>query len=170
MAHRIVPPVFPAAHLREILHYDPDTGVFRWMVDIARRSRAGDEAGGLNAQGYRKIKIYGRVYACHRLAWAWMTGEWPEVLVDHRDGVKSNCRWLNLRLATEQVNAENRRAAHAGSVSGLLGVSFHRRAKKWRAGIESGGKFYHLGHHDTPELAHAAYVAAKRRLHAGCTI
>lgn len=159
-----------AARLREIVSFDPDTGKFVYLTRTAARVRAGDDAGWLNrTSGYRQISIDCRQYQAHRLAWLWMTGEWPGVEVDHRNGNRSDNCWSNLRLATHQGNAENRRRARRGSTSGLLGVRLVRSGR-WNARICVNGRPMHLGTHDTPEAAHAAYVSAKRRLHAGCTI
>jgi len=74
-------------------------------------------------------------------------------------------------LAREaQTNAENKRGPRKDNKSGFLGVCWHPQARKWRARIQLRGKSHDAGLYDTPEEAYAAYVAAKRKLHAGCTI
>lgn len=153
--------------LREVLYYDPDLGWFMWLTD-RRRTRAGACAGGLHSDGYIGIKIDGLEYPAHRLAWLYMTGEWPLNLIDHRDTNRSNNTWTNIRPATRSINEQNQRRAHRDSTSGLLGA--HRNGKRWRAAITVDGISRHIGRFETAELAHAAYVEAKRRLHPGGTL
>src|SRR5690348_8900862 len=100
-------PSLSQAHLKELLRYDPETGKFFWLVRARRRSRIGDEAGSDHGQGYIEIGIEGRRYLAHRLAWFYMTGEWPPEMVDHKDLCRSNNRWANLRLATHGQNVQN---------------------------------------------------------------
>ena len=71
--------------LKELLHYDPDTGVFTWIQKPAPRGRAiiGSVAGGLKQHGYITIGINQREYYAHRLAWLYVYGEWPEDQIDH---------------------------------------------------------------------------------------
>lgn len=118
-------------------------------------------------RGYLTVRIFGRSYKAHRLAWLYMTGAWPALDVDHKNGVHDDNRWDNLREVTMSVNQQNQRKAQRGNVVGLLGVSAKR--KKFSARIHLNGKTILLGVHDTPEMAHAAYLKAKReirRLHA----
>jgi HNH endonuclease len=156
------------ARLKEVLHYEPTTGVFTWLVQTSNRTRVGKPATALSDLGYIRLSIdYWRLYA-HRLAWLYMTGEWPKIQIDHKNTIRTDNRWDNLREATNKFNNENRRTAHRTSKSGLLGVRRHR--DKFTARIYAEGKEKHLGMFPTPELAHAAYIEAKRRLHAGCTL
>lgn len=156
-----------AAQVREVLTYDPDTGLFRWRkVHAKSRVAVGAVAG---ARGrYTRITISRKLYAAHRLAWLYVTGVWPKEEIDHRNGDKHDNRWLNLREATRQINAQNIR--RTSNKNGFMGVHWTARNKKFRASIRLGDKSHFLGLFDRPEDAHAAYVAAKRRLHAGCTL
>jgi hypothetical protein len=90
-----------AERLRELLDYDPETGVFTRRITTGRNRRwkAGDKVSGRPSAttGYLGIGIGKRRYAAHRLAWLWMTGEWPKNLMDHRDCDRTNNRWVNLR-------------------------------------------------------------------------
>lgn len=107
-------------------------------------------------------------YQEHRVAWLWMTGDWPADVIDHRDGNKQRNVWANLRGVTVAVNRQNQRHAQMGSKSGLLGVCAN--GGKWQAQIGHEGANLYLGLFDTKELAHQAYLSQKRSLHPGCTI
>lgn len=164
-----------AARLREVLEYNPETGVFTWIKPSGRRVKVGDVAGARRPDkpggggGYRTIQIDGTRYYAHRLVWFYMTGEWPAADVDHRFGMRDDNRWSELREASRSVNLQNQRTAR-GRV-GLLGVcEYPAGSGKFRAQISAGGKCVFLGTFLVPEHAHAAYVEAKRRMHAGCTI
>ena len=148
------------ARLRELLHYDPETGEFRWRKP--RKGRKPDGvAGTLADNGYRLITIDYRQYRAHQLAWLYMTGEWCALVIDHRDGDAANNRWTNLRSATLSQSNANRRL-HRNNSCGLKGVS--RAREGWRATIHKDRQKHHLGIFPTPQAAHAAYVAAARRL------
>jgi hypothetical protein len=160
-----------AERLREVLHYDPLTGIFSWRVKTAARIKVGDVAGSINKHGYRYVHFDGVNYRANRLAWFYVHGEWPEHTVDHINGVKSDDRFTNLRDVTHQKNVQNERRARSNTKTGLLGVTRHKRAGgQWRADIGVNGKNVYLGLFPTPEQAHAAYLEAKRKLHEGCTI
>lgn len=155
--------------LRDLLHYDPEVGDFMWRA--SRRGVRPGKTGNVRPDGYIRIGIDGVNYLAHRLAWLYMTGLWPTIDVDHRDGNPSNNRFDNLRDVTQKTNIENfRTATKRNSSSGLLGVSFHARDNLWRARIRADGKDMVIGYFQTPEAAHAAYLEVKRRKHAGCTI
>lgn len=95
------------ARLRELIHYDPDTGVMTWR--IARRAQAppGDVAGGPTQKGYWHIRIDGTLYKRHRLAWLYMTETTPSEEVDHINRKAGDDRFTNLRLATPSDNKCN---------------------------------------------------------------
>ena len=156
-----------AERLRELLNYDPETGVFTWRVSRRATARPGSVAGTITPKGYRAIWI-GANYRAHRLAWLYVHGEWPSGEIDHIDGNRANNAIANLRDVSTSFNHENLRKARSDSRHGFLGVS--PMGKRWKARITVRGKFQHLGIYDTPEEAHAVYLEAKRRLHAGCTI
>lgn len=162
-----------AEKLRELLHYDPATGVFTRLVCTGGRYGAavGTVAGTLSDQGYVMVSVMSKQYRAHRLAWLYMTGEWPASEVDHRDGVRTNNAWGNLRDVPPGINQQNKRRAMSHSKTGLLGASYNTRDRRFVARIkDAAGKYRSLGGFDTAEQAHAAYVSAKRQLHAGCTI
>lgn len=151
-----------AAQLRELLHYDPSTGIFTWRVAPANNTPAGSVAGA-DCDGYRLIRVAGGRYRAHRLAWLYMTGEWPSCQVDHRDTDRSNNRWGNLRLATTSQNKANM-GKRADNTSGFKGVRWYPPTKRWVAAIGFQGTRKTIGYFATPEAAHAAYCAEASRL------
>lgn len=155
--------ILTAQRLREILRYDPLTGIFTWRASRGRMAKAGAVAGSLDRSGYVCIGTCGRLHFAHRLAWLYITGEWPADSIDHIDTEKTNNKWSNLRQATYAQNSQNKRRARIDNKCGLLGASPHKN--RWRATIKINRKRVHIGVFDTPELAHAAYLAAKAELH-----
>lgn len=156
--------------LQELLSYDPETGEFKWRSNRRGTARAGSVAGTLSRYGYRLIKIDGRGYFAHRLAWLYVYGRWPVDQIDHINTDKNDNRIANLREATGPENSGNQRKARAGSTTGLLGVSWYRRRNKFKASIGLSGKIMYLGYFRTAEEAHQAYLKAKRELHSFCTL
>ena len=156
-------PQLTQARLCELLHYDPDSGEFRWRADMRSNVRAGDIAGCRMRSEYWTIHIDGRNYRAHQLAWLYMKGEWGRPLIDHRDGNPLNNRWSNLRLASHTDNAANRPRLRSNT-SGFKGVSFDRRRGNWIAQITYQGRRYFIGRYPTAEEAHEAYVTAARLL------
>lgn len=166
--------------LRELLQYDPATGAFTWLPrpleDFADENRGKvwnvrwpGKVAGSPCNGYIAISINKRLHKAHRLAFLYMTGEWPKGEVDHRNGVKTDNRWENLRDVTHQVNSQNTRAAR-GAATGLLGAYIEKSTGRFFSSICVDGRLRWLGYHPTAESAHAAYVAAKREFHEGCTL
>ena len=162
-----------AQRLREVLHYNPETGIFTWLVNAGRwgRIKAGTPSGSPDANGYLRSQVDGTLYYCNRLAFLYMAGRWPDGIAEHRDGVPSNNRWGNLRDVSQHTNTENRRKPTRNKRSGLpLGVSVDRRDGAIFASITVGGRWTYLGRFKSAEAAHQAYLDAKRRLHQGCTV
>ena len=131
------------SRLREVLHYDPETGEFRSLKRTGWRRKCGSIS-----RGYLRIKIDGHSYLAQRLAWFWMTGEWPEHEVDHRNRIKLDNRWTNFRPATRLQNCNNRSLSKNNS-SGVNGVDWHKRVKRWRVRLR--GEFH--GYFPTREEA-----------------
>ena len=150
-----------AARLRELLSYDPETGVFTRRVAVGRhgRWRAGSVAGAPCGGGYSAIRIDRRRYPAHRLAWLYMTFAWPVADVDHINGATSDNRWRNLRAATAVQNGRNARL-RVDNVSGFKGVCFDNQPGKWRADIKIGGTQRFIGHFVSPERAFLEYCFA----------
>ena len=153
-----------AARLRELLHYDPDTGIFTWRVTRGS-ARPGGIAGHPGSGGYLRVGIYGVGWQANRLAWLYMTGEHPMHEVDHINGVRVDNCWSNLRAATSSQNQQNMRRAMVHNSTGLLGVSYDKSRGAFLARIRVNGRLKHLGRFTHAQDAHAAYLAAKRDLH-----
>lgn len=145
-----------AAKVRELLIYEPETGRFIWRVDRGTAIKAGSAAGYTRSDGYKIFSFteHGH-YLGHRLAWLYMTGEWPPAMVDHINGDPSDNRWANLRAATRSQNMMNM-ALPPRNTSGVKGVSFNRRYQVWEAYITVGRRRRKLGTHKTIEAAAAA--------------
>lgn len=154
--------------LRELATYDPETGMF-----IALTSRgsiaAGHVIGVREAKGHLCANLDGRRYKLHHLAWFWVHGEWPAQILDHENRNPADNRIANLRLSTNAANGANRHI-NRNNTSGYRGVAWDRKSNCWRAHIRHHGKRIHLGLHQTPEAASAAFRAASallRPLHVG---
>ena len=151
--------------LYELFNYNTETGVLTRLVRTSNRNRAGDIAGWLDAQGYRRVKFDGKTYQVHRLVWFYVHGTWPTDQLDHINGVKGDNRITNLREATNSQNQQNQRKPHSRNKNGYLGVTYRKRLDKWQARIKINGTQRHLGLFSTPEYANEAYLQAKRELH-----
>lgn len=146
------------SYLRSILEYDPATGIFTRKVRRGSKA-AGSRVGSLTSHGYIDIRIFNKSIYGHRLAIAFSVGEWPSDEVDHVNGCRSDNRIANLRVAGKTRNMQNmKRPAH--NKSGVKGVGFARRERKWRARINVGGVEMHLGYFDTKSDAASAYAKA----------
>lgn len=156
--------------LKEILNYNPDTGIFTWLVSTGRRVKVGEIAGSFNANGYWKIQICGKKYGAHRLAWLYMTGLFPNDKADHINGDKSDNRFLNIRPVTQAQNNQNKTCIYKSNTTGLRGVSFNKDNSKYSAIIGIDGKTKFIGYFKNPIDAHQAYVEAKRRYHPYSTL
>ena len=164
-----------ADYVRLLLSYDPLTGEFRWKerprnVCVSNRAwhtwntqRAGKLAGYRNSDGYIRIKLNGSNYSAQRLAWLYETGEWPTDEVDHRDRNRARNEWENFRIATRSQNRMNC-APPITNTSGVKGVHFNKRKRRWRAQIVLKGKLIFLGDYSTFEGAVQARKEAEERL------
>lgn len=162
-----------AEQLRELLNYDPETGIFTWRL-VAKGRAVGSRAGTVHTAGYIQICVGPRtdrlrIYA-HRLAWLFTHGIWPSEDIDHINHDKSDNRIANLRELSRSLNQQNQIHGHKGSMTGLLGVVFNKKNGKFLARIHVNGRSKQVGTFESPEEAHAAYVQAKRKLHPANTL
>lgn len=149
-------------YLHSIITYDRETGEFVWARTLRGRRMAGRRAGGLNSTGYWVVGIDGTTYYGHHLAWLYVRGEWPDAEIDHRDTLKSNNAFENLRKATGSQNNANKKM-YRTNTTGFKGVVL-LSSGRFRAGITHERKFIHLGCFERPEDASVAYAAAAHRL------
>lgn len=160
------------ALVRELLDYDPETGVLTWRerdrkwfkTDRAWKSwntrYAWETAGCLTAHGYVSLAVFGKFYMAHRLAYLWMTGAWPEE-VDHENHNRADNRWANLRSVTRASNLRNK-TRYRVNTSGVTGVYWHSSHKKWQVSISvGGGVLTHVGYFTDKADAIAARKAAE---------
>ena len=139
--------------LKSKLHYDPETGLFTWLV-TKNGCKIGGVAGSPNGDRYIRIMMNNKHYAAHRLAFLYMTGASPENQIDHINGTKDDNRWKNLREATNTQNKMNSKVYKSNKLS-IKGV--WARGNKFRAKIVVSGKRYNLGTFRTKEDASQAY-------------
>ncbi len=142
--------------LQELLHYDPETGVFTWRISRGR-SVAGSRAGAINHHGYSQIQIDGVIYRAHNLAWLYVNGSFPTISLDHANCVKSDNRLDNLRVATNSQNGANYRVTRRNK-SGYKGVTTLKRG--YCAKIMVAGDLRYLGFFKSPIDAARAYDSA----------
>lgn len=143
-----------------LLDYDPLTGKFRWRI---KRNQAGGEAGWINPEtGYRLIKICGVSVMAHRLAWFYMTGEWPLDRIDHRNGSRDDQTFTNLRPASDSQNKANEKTRRDNSL-GVKGVRLHENGR-YTARIHVNKQLFYLGLFDSWQEAKAAYDAAAAKM------
>lgn len=167
----------PITYLDEAFDYDAESGSLKWRCRprshfVSDRAHAnfnarfaGKEAGhAYRSTGYRIVCLGPHGYVgVHRIAVAMMTRQWPE-FVDHINGNRLDNRAINLRACTKEENCRNRKR-NVGNRSGFKGVSKAPGVRRWQARIQVNKKSINLGMFDTPELAHAAYVAAALQHH-----
>lgn len=153
------------ARLKELLRYDPETGVFTWRVQNSPRAQIGAPAGCVKKGDcdYRVVRVDCQLYRANRLAWFYMTGTWPELQVDHEDRNPLNDAWRNLRLATNKQNGENA-SLRKDNTSGHPGVKWRTDTLKWSACIKHHRKTIHLGCFAEKDAAIAARISAEQRL------
>lgn len=151
------------AEISKLLKYDPETGKLFWLprtADMFHASAfragiparlkcwnarfAGKEASSLFPTGYKVLSIYGKRYSAHRIVWLMHYGTWPSSNLDHINGIRIDNLISNLREVSCAENSKNHRP-HKTNTSGVMGVVWHKRDKRWQAGIMVSGKTIHLG-------------------------
>lgn len=148
--------------LMEVLHYEPETGIFTRLKKTGDKGVVGQKVGGLKQHGYISIQVDGfRMYA-HQLAFLYMTGSIPPE-IDHRNGNRSDNCWKNLRVATRTQNNGNQKKYKGKWPKGVVKMKTKKPFyKAFRARIYNGNRAVSLGVYSTPEEAHAAYMKAAR--------
>lgn len=140
--------IIDADHLKDLLEYDPSSGVFRWLVTLSNRAPASTVAGAKqksNNNVYWGIRIYGKKYKAHVLAWIYSTGCAPSGVIDHIDGNGLNNSFDNLRDVTQTVNCQNL-SRRTDNISGKTGVHWCKIKSRWVAKITVSGRRLHIGY------------------------
>lgn len=143
MVKRKTPDTLTVEQLKEELHYDPPTGVWTWLYLERKGKRwnkqySGKQAGYIaNTDSYVRIWLRENRYLAHRLAWFYMTGEWPRE-IDHKNRIRFDNSWPNLRDVTTSENHRNM-PKNATNKSGITGVRFDERDKLWVAECSNNG-------------------------------
>lgn len=153
------------SRLQEVLFYNQDTGLFYWRNRPPRSSiEPGQAAGCLDTQGYVRIVVDGKVCQGHNLAWLYMRGVYPKGRIDHKNRVKSDNRFDNLRIATPSQNRAN---SPSTSSSGYKNVYYDSTRRRYRARMKNPEtqKNSHLGWYASAELAAAAVDVAAASYH-----
>lgn len=144
--------------IRARLRYERESGRFFSV-------RTGKEiTGSRNTDGYIQICVQRRHYMASRLAWLYVTGKWPEKEIDHRNRVRDDNRFDNLREASRSRNVMNSRK-RSDNTSGAKGVTWSAQHSKWRARCTVDQRVHDLGLHSTIDEASAAYRAFARVHH-----
>jgi hypothetical protein len=162
--------------LRKLLRYDPETGKLYWRERPQEMFSEEWRWKGWNTQyahqeafktidqtGYFSGRILTLTIRAHRIVWALVNNEWPQHEIDHLNGDKLDNRIGNLRDVPHRINCQNRKR-RSDNTSGISGVSWHKKTKKWRARVYAGGTRIYLGYFDTVEAAAIARQTAMKKL------
>jgi hypothetical protein len=155
--------VLTQKRLKELVSYNEETGIFTRIIK-ASSSKPGIVISKPMKSGYLRMHIDSILYYHHRLAWLYVYGNWPKLLIDHIDGDKSNNKIKNIREANFSENFQNISIV-SNAASGLRGAYLDKKSGKWQAKIMKNYKSISAGYYDTAELAHKAYLDAKRKHH-----
>jgi hypothetical protein len=145
--------------LKARLHYNPETGIFIWIISPSRNVNIGAIAG-CTDNGYIRIKIKKIKYLAHRLAWMYIHGIFPKNDIDHINNITNDNSLSNLRPATRSENRMNR-GRQVNNKSGYKGVCWNKFHKKWQAQCNC----HNLGYFDTAKLASIAYQEYAKQHH-----
>ncbi len=138
--------------LKQLFDYNPLSGVFVRKAHCCSgpakgpaQRWAGKPAGAICVYGYCLINVDNVKYRRARLAFLYMTGEWPSTHVDHINGNPADDRWENLRLATREQNMANTKV-RLDNTSGARGVSWNARKGLWHVRVTTNGRTTHGGY------------------------
>ena len=150
--------------LKEILDYNPDTGLFIWKVNSAKNVKSGHIAGNLKDTGYIRIKINKKMYLAHHLAFLYVYGNFPKDIIDHIDSDRANNKISNLRECSHQQNMKNLRL-YSNNSSGHKNVSWVKSRNRWIVQLKVNGKQKYIGSFDNLELADLVAQEARNKYH-----
>ena len=150
-----------AEKARKLLHYDPKSGKLTWKVNKGP-ARIGKEARGQAVHGYLRVRVEGKLYYIHRIAYLIMMGHFPFMLIDHRNRCRTDNRWANLRVVSNAENVANS-GARRNNRLGVKGV--YLQDGSYKSYIKINGKTKYLGRFTTIEAASEAYQKAHVELY-----
>lgn len=148
--------------IKSIMNYDPNTGLLTW-ISTPRRDLIGKTVGAKMGDGYLSTRVRGKSYLLHRLIWLYTYGYFPKS-IDHKNGIKTDNRIDNLRLADNDENVMNQ-PLKSNNTSGFKGVSWHKIMGKWLAYITHKGIRIRLGYFSDINQAAKTVAEARDRLH-----
>lgn len=148
--------------LKRFLDYNPDTGIFTWIVNRTNGVKAGDVAG-TPQNGYLTFYLNNTQWKAHRLAFLFMEGRMPHEYIDHINGIKSDNRWCNLREATNAENQRNR--SGTGSNCNLKNVTYIKKRDKYQVSLKVNNKDKFIGYFQDIELADLVAIEAREKFH-----
>ena len=148
--------------LKELFNYCPESGLFTRIKRTGTAFSAGQIAGSVNDKGYLCIKIDGKSYKAHKLAIMYVTGEYPKE-VDHRNGVRSDNSYKNLRTATSEQNSYNRKI-RSDSVTGCRNV-IKQTNGRYNVKVQVKGVRISFGSYEDIELADLVARSAREKYH-----
>lgn len=147
--------------LKDRFVYSPETGIFSYTEHTKKKFK---KIGTTTKLGYIRIHIGNKLYLAHRLAWLYMTGNYPIMDIDHINRIPNDNRWCNLREATDMQNSTNT-GVRKNSKSGFKCVYWCNRDKRWIATGTLNGKKHSLGRYDNPYSARDAYEKFSKENH-----
>ena len=149
--------------LKEVLDYNPETGIFVRKITVSSNAIVGDIAGNIGNVGYFRISIDNKSYLSHRLAWLYIYGYFPETYIDHINRIKPDNRIENLREVSGTCNVRNM-GNRISNKSGVKGVQWDYERKKWHVRIAINQKTKHVGRYISFDEAVCARLAAEQCL------
>lgn len=152
--------ILTQSRLKELLDYNPDTGIFIWRIHKPPII-VGREAGNKSPIGYMRINVDVKSYYAHRLAWLYVYGHLPENEIDHINHDRSDNRIANLRSVTHCENHKNV-SMQKSNKSGVVGVCWVQSRGKWMAQMTARGKHMYLGIFDAFDDAVKARKMAEK--------
>jgi hypothetical protein len=149
--------------LKELLHYNPETGIFTWKVSTARRVSSGDVAVTKRKDGYIQIKLNNELILSHRLIWIYMYGYLPKY-IDHINGQRDDNRIINIREVSNQQNSLNSKISK-NNTSGIKGVYWDKSRNKWTVRLSIDGKCKFFKRFDDIDLAKLVIEEVRNKYH-----
>jgi len=149
-------------YLSKVFHYNPETGDFSWRSAHTNRVKAGDVVRAKIGKGYYAVQLDCHRMRVHNVVWAIHYGKFPEGVIDHVNGIKTDNRIANLRDVTTSQNAYNV-GRQKNNTTGFKGVS--RNGAGFKAEISADKQSHYLGTFPSLEGAASAYAKAAKQLH-----